>query len=80
VRKLLDVLLGLLSTEQQPARHWRYTLMASAMLMFVLPPMDAPLAEVLPLLQIYVFYGLLAHSCTRKIAWPSPICNFTMCS
>lgn len=47
VRKLVDVLLGLLSAEQQPVRHWRYTLMAQAMLMFLLPPVDAATAEVM---------------------------------
>jgi hypothetical protein len=46
IEKLLKVLMGILSADQQPAQHWRYTLMASAMLLFLLPPVDAPSAEV----------------------------------
>lgn len=49
VSQLLEVL-----SSQQPRLHWRYELMASAILMFLLPPVDAPTAKVPDAHSIYL--------------------------
>ncbi len=47
ISAVVSRLLELLSSQQPQHRlHWRYELMASAILMFLLPAVDAPTAKV----------------------------------
>lgn len=47
IQRVVSQLLELLSSQQSNHRlHWRYELMASAILMFLLPPVDDSTAKV----------------------------------